>query len=304
MRIGVDLGGTKIEVAVLENEGTFRYRQRVETPQGDYRKTLAAVVALIHRANQEINASKPSSARQIPIGIGLPGAVSPHSGLVKNANSTCLIGQNLQGDLETLLGQPVHLANDADCFTLSEAVDGAAKGYHVVMGVILGTGVGGGIAVGGRLLLGPNRITGEWGHNPLPWPTDNERPGPACYCGRHGCIETFLSGPGLAKEYQRTAGKIADAREIAQQVKAGERRAMQTMATYEDRLARGLAAVINLLDPDAIVLGGGLSNLENLYTRIPELLPSYVFSDHVDTQILQARFGDSSGVRGAAWLGV
>ncbi|MEO5328321.1 MAG: ROK family protein [Magnetococcus sp. THC-1_WYH] len=306
MRIGLDLGGTKIEVAVLGDDGAFHYRHRVETPQGQYRKTLEAVVSLIHQAQQHIQAIRPESAQvgQAPVGIGLPGAISQHSGRVKNANSTCLIGEDLQGDLEAMLGYPVRLANDADCFTLSEAVDGAAKGSQVVMGVILGTGVGGGIAVGGRLLQGPNRITGEWGHNMLPWPRDEERPGPACYCGRRGCIETFLSGPGLGNDYLRVTGEHCDAREVVVRAERGETAAATVMQRYEDRLARGLAAVINVLDPDIIVFGGGLSNITRLYQNVPVLLQRHVFSDSVETQLVKARFGDSSGVRGAAWLGL
>lgn len=304
MRIGLDLGGTKIEVAVLDNDGAFHYRHRVETPQGQYRKTLEAVVSLIHQAQQHIKAIRTEWAQvgQAPVGIGLPGAISQHSGRVKNANSTCLIGEDLQGDLEAMLGYPVQLANDADCFTLSEAVDGAAKGGQVVMGVILGTGVGGGIAVGGRLLQGPNRITGEWGHNPLPWPMDEERPGPACYCGRRGCIETFLSGPGLENDYLTMTGERCDAREVVVRAERGETAAATVMQRYEDRLARGLAAVINVLDPDIIVFGGGLSNITRLYQNVPVLLQRHVFSDSVETRLVKARFGDSSGVRGAAWL--
>ncbi|MBF0423179.1 MAG: ROK family protein [Magnetococcales bacterium] len=304
MRIGLDLGGTKIEVAVLTETGEFWYRHRIATPQGDYKKTLAAVVALIHQAIEKIKNEQPDATDpgSISVGIGLPGAISHRTGRVKNANSTCLIGEDLQGDLETMLGFPILLANDADCFTLSEAVDGAAQGGYVVMGVILGTGVGGGIAVGGKLLCGPNRITGEWGHNPLPWPLDGERPGPPCYCGRQGCIETFLSGPGLEKDYLRVSGLTADARTIVQRALEGNSSAVHVLEAYEDRLARGLAGVINILDPDIIVLGGGLSNVARLYINVPRLLPRYVFTDHVETTVVQARHGDSSGVRGAAWL--
>lgn len=306
MRIGLDLGGTKIEVAVLDDDGAFCYRHRVDTPQGDYRKTLEAVVSLIHQALRTHREMRPELAGvgQVPVGIGLPGAISHQSGRVKNANSTCLIGEDLQGDLEAMLGHPVRLANDADCFTLSEAVDGAAKGCHVVMGVILGTGVGGGITVGGRLLQGPNRITGEWGHNMLPWPTDEERPGPECYCGRRGCIETFLSGPGLGNDYLKATGERCDPREVVARASRGETGAGAVMQRYEDRLARGLAAVINVLDPDIIVFGGGLSNVARLYRNVPALLQRHVFSDGVETRLVKAHFGDSSGVRGAAWLGL
>ncbi|HIJ83858.1 MAG TPA: ROK family protein, partial [Magnetococcales bacterium] len=236
-------------------------------------------------------------------GIGLPGAISHRTGRVKNANSTCLIGEDLQGDLQAMLGFAVRLANDADCFTLSEAVDGGGQGFNLCMGVILGTGVGGGIAVTGRLLQGPNRITGEWGHNPLPWPTDAERPGPECYCTKRGCIETFLSGPGLARDHQWRTGERLDAREVVRMAQAGDAGAVETLRIYADRLARGLAQVINVLDPDVIVLGGGLSNVARFYVDVPALLPRYVFTDQVETKIVKARFGDSSGVRGAAWLG-
>lgn len=305
MRIGIDLGGSKIEVAVLADDGAYYYRHRLPTPQGNYRETLATVVRLIELARKEIatHPSFRSSTQAFPVGIGLPGAISHRSGRVKNANSTCLIGEDLQGDLQTLLGYTIQLANDADCFTLSEAVDGAGQGYHVVMGVILGTGVGGGIAVAGHLLQGPNRITGEWGHNGLPRLKPEEQPGPPCYCGRRGCIETFLSGPGLAHDHFTRTGEAIDAREIVRRAEAGETLATATMELYEERLARGLAEVINILDPDVIVLGGGLSNVNRLYANVPKQLQHHVFTDHVETPLIKARFGDSSGVRGAAWLG-
>ncbi|MBF0437290.1 MAG: ROK family protein [Magnetococcales bacterium] len=305
MRIGVDLGGSKIEVAVLADNGDFYYRHRLPTPRGNYRDTLATVVTLIALARKEIATcpDQNTAASAIPVGIGLPGAISHRTGRVKNANSTCLIGEDLQGDLQALLGHSIQLANDADCFTLSEAVDGAGHGCHVVMGVILGTGVGGGIAVGRQLLQGPNRITGEWGHNGLPRMQPGEHPGPPCYCGRSGCIETFLSGPGLALDHWKNTGERIDAREVVRRAEAGDTKSTATMARYEERLARGLAEVINILDPDVIVLGGGLSNVDRLYANVPQLLQHHVFTDHVETPLVKARFGDSSGVRGAAWLG-
>jgi len=236
------------------------------------------------------------------VGIGIPGAVSPATGLVKNANSTWLIGRPLQADLETALGRPVRLANDANCFVLSEAIDGAAARMPSVFGVILGTGVGGGLAIRGEIVVGANAIAGEWGHNPLPWPAPREIPGPPCYCGRSGCTETFLSGPGLAADHHREAGQRLDPSEIARRAAAGDRDCAATIRRYAERLARGLAAVINLVDPDAIVLGGGLSSIDALYDEVPRLWGPYVFSDRVDTRLLRPRHGDSSGVRGAAWL--
>ena len=294
MRIGIDLGGTKIEGAILGADGEVHDRRRVATPQGDYAATLAAIAGLV--------ATLDRSDSRTAVGVGIPGAVSPATGRVKNANSTWLIGADLAGDLERMLRRPVRLANDADCFTLSEAVDGAAAGEPVVFGVILGTGVGGGIAVRGRLLSGPNAITGEWGHNPLPWSTPEELPGPPCYCGKNGCIETFLSGPGLAGDHQRTTGGRLTPPGIAALAEQGDPAAEATLDRYEGRLARALAGVINMLDPHVIVLGGGLSNLTRLYANVPRLWGRFVFSDTVATRLVQARHGDSSGVRGAAWL--
>lgn len=292
IRIGIDLGGTKIEGVALAPGGRELARERVATPVGDYAATLSAIVGLVGRLG-------PASAS---VGIGMPGAIAPASGLIKNANSVWLIGRPLDRDLAAALGRPVRLANDADCFTLSEATDGAAAGAQTVFGVILGTGVGGGIVVGGRLVAGPNAIAGEWGHNPLPWPNDAERPGPRCYCGRHGCIETFLSGPGLARDHGLHSGGTQAPPEIVAAAMAGDAGALASLERYADRLARGLAHVINILDPHVIVLGGGLSNLAYLYDELPKRLGPYVFSDRVDTRIVPARFGDSSGVRGAAWL--
>jgi fructokinase len=236
------------------------------------------------------------------VGIAMPGAISPATGLVKNANSTCLIGHRLDADLEAALGRPVRLANDANCFALSEASDGAAAGAHVVFGVILGTGVGGGIVVGGKVLVGPNAIAGEWGHSPLPAPRDDERPGPPCYCGRRGCIETFLSGPALSRDHRDATGRDWTAAQLAEAADAGDVRAVAALTRYAERLARGLAGVINLLDPDVIVLGGGLSGMTRLYGEVPRRWAEHVFSDHVATRLVPPMHGDSSGVRGAAWL--
>jgi fructokinase len=294
-RIGIDLGGTKIEGAALDPGGAVRARRRVPTPAGDYRGTIAAIVSTVAAIDREIGC-------QAPLGIGMPGAISPASGLVKNANSTCLNGRPLQQDLETALARPVRLANDANCFALSEAADGAGAGYECVFGAILGTGVGGGIAIGGRVLAGANAIAGEWGHNALPWPRPDELPGPACYCGRAGCIETFLSGPGISADHRRRTGRDLDAAEIVRAAERGHHDSRASLARYADRLARALAMVINLLDPDAIVLGGGLSGITALYREVPQRWGRYIFSDRVDTRLLPPKHGDASGVRGAAWL--
>jgi fructokinase len=295
IRLGIDLGGTKIEGIALDARGRVLARRRVATPREDYAATVAAVAGLVAALEQD-------AGGRGSVGVGIPGAVSPKTGRIKNANSTWLIETSFNRDLAAALGRPLRLANDANCFALSEAVDGAAAGAGVVFGAILGTGVGGGIVIGGKVMTGRNAIAGEWGHNPLPWPRDDERPGPACYCGKQGCIETFLSGPGLARDYAAGGGSPASPEEIETRARAGEAAALAALERYEDRLARSLAQVINLLDPDAIVLGGGLSNLPRLYQSLPARLPAYVFSDRVDTELLPPRFGDSSGVRGAAWL--
>ena len=295
IRLGIDLGGTKIELIALDADGTEVCRRREATPQGDYRGTLETIRQLVLRAERERGETG-------SVGIGTPGAISRASGRLKNSNSVCLNGQPLIEDLERVLGRPVRMANDADCFALSEANDGAAAGLPVVFGVILGTGVGGGIVVKGRLLQGPNAIAGEWGHNPLPWLQADELPGPECYCGKRGCIETFLSGPGLARDFLQHAGQSLTGVEILARAESGDAEAELAFQRYEDRLARGLAHVINLLDPDAIVLGGGLSNCDRLYDEVPKRWGRYVFSDRVDTLLLPPRHGDSSGVRGAAWL--
>jgi len=295
MRIGVDLGGTKIEVIALDDAGAILFRQRVATPKGDYARTLKAIVNLIRTAEQQLH-------RVGTVGVACPGAISKRTGLLKNSNSAVLIGRPLDQDLGQELGRPVRLENDANCFTLSEAIDGAAAGSKVVFGVILGTGVGGGVAVNGRALVGCNGITGEWGHNPLPWNRDDERPGAPCYCGKEACIETFLCGDGLAREYFARSGRHLTAKEIALGAATGETFANECLAVYKDRLARSLATVVNLLDPDTIVLGGGLSNISALYDGLTEQVAKYAFSDGIDTPIVPAMHGDSSGVRGAAWL--
>jgi fructokinase len=299
MRIGIDLGGTKIEAIALAeanaSSAEVLFRRRVPTPAGDCEGILNAVAALVEAAERETGQSG-------TVGIATPGALSPATGLLKNSNSTVLNGRPLDRDLARRLGRPIRMENDANCFALSEAVDGAAAAFDVVFGVILGTGVGGGIVVDRRLHLGRNRIAGEWGHNPLPWPRPEELPGPACYCGKHGCIETFLSGPGLAREYRARGGEEKPAVEIAEAAAAGDATARECLELYCDRLARGLASVVNVLDPDVIVLGGGLSNLSCLYEFVPEFLGAYTFSACLGTPIVRAAYGDSSGVRGSAWL--
>lgn len=323
LRFGVDLGGSKIELIALAADGSERLRRRVPTPQGDYAATVAAIARLV--ADAEAGLGQGGS-----VGVGTPGAISPATGRMKNCNSTCLNGRPLKADLETALRREVRLANDANCLALSEASDGAAAGAETVFGVILGTGVGGGVVVRGHALTGANAIAGEWGHNPLPyvqfaharadraatgshpatgealihpWPSPRElETAPACYCGKKGCIETWLSGPGLAADHVRYGGEALPAAEIAQLAAAGYAPCSATLARYEERLARALAGVINLLDPEVIVLGGGLSNIARLYDTVPRLWRRYVFSDRIDTRLVAPAFGDSSGVRGAAWL--
>ena len=291
MRIGIDLGGTKIEALALDDAGVEIGRRRSATPQGDY-EGLAMV--------EHVTALESETGRRGSIGVCMPGAESLATGLIKNANSVCLIGKPLASDLAAALARPVRLANDANCFTLSEATDGAAAGADMVFGVILGTGVGGGCVVDGRILAGVNGICGEWGHNPLPWPTDDERPGPPCYCGREGCVETYLSGSGLARDYARDGN--TEPSEIARRAAAGEAAAKAAVERYCDRLARALSTVINIFDPHVIVLGGGMSNIDALYGEVLGRWGSYVFSDRVDTRLVPAKYGDASGVRGAAWL--
>lgn len=294
-RIGVDLGGTKIEAVVLDPAGGEAFRRRVPTPQDDYDATLDAIAALVSESDA-------AAGERGTVGIGIPGTVSPATGLVKNANSTWLNGRPLDRDLAARLGRPVRVANDANCFALSEAADGAGAGAEVVFGVIVGTGTGGGIVVRGRVLAGPHGIAGEWGHNPLPWMTADEHPGPLCWCGKRGCIETFLSGPGLARDHAAATGERLAPEEVARRARAGDPAAAAALARHADCMARALASVVNVLDPDVIVLGGGMSNLPGLYLEVPLLLPRWVFSDRVETPVLPPRHGDSGGVRGAARL--
>lgn len=294
--IGVDLGGTKIEVAALDDAGKVLLRRRAPTPRDDYEATLTTIARLVHEVEEELGT-------RCSVGVGHPGAISPATGLIKNANSTWLNGRPFDRDLSALLQRLVAFANDANCLALSEATDGAGRGATVVFAVILGTGVGGGIAVHGRVITGANAIAGEWGHNALPWPEDGERPGPPCYCGLSGCIETWLSGPGLAADHRRVTGQDLPAPEIVARAEAGDRDADATLSRYENRLARALAGIVNILDPGVIVLGGGVSNVRRLYTNVTRIWDRWVFSDTVATRLAPPVHGDSSGVRGAAWLG-
>lgn len=283
IRIGIDLGGTKVEALALDAGGKEIFRKRIPAPRGSYDATVAAVCGLVNEIGEG------------SVGVGIPGALSRVTGRVKNANSTWLNGRPFKEDLQQRLDREVRIENDANCFALSEAVDGAGKGAAVVFGVILGTGVGGGIAIRGKVVSGVNAIAGEWGHNPLPLPSGADLPLPPCYCGRLGCIETYLSGPGLARDYEQASGKRLAPEEIV----ALE---SESISRYEERLARALAGVINVLDPDVIVLGGGMSNISRLYTEVPRLWVKHVFSDHVATRLVRNAHGDSGGVRGAAWL--
>ena len=295
MRIGIDLGGTKIEVIALGPDREELFRHRTATPRDDYKKTIQAISDLISMTEGHVG-------EKGTVGVGTPGALSKGTGFLKNSNSTCLIGKPIQHDLEKLLGRPVRLSNDANCFALSETIDGAATGAEVVFGVIIGTGTGGGIVVNGKVVTGANAIAGEWGHNPLPWPRADELPALDCYCGKKGCIETFLSGPGMSKNHERVTGELLNPEEILSRAQNGCVACEDTIRQYEDRMARGLAHVINILDPDVIVLGGGMSNIQRLYEHVPRLWGQYIFSDRVDTTLLRPKHGDSSGVRGAALL--
>ena len=295
LRIGIDLGGTKIEIIALDKSGHELIRRRVATPQGDYLGTVAVVAGLVEAVENELG-------QRGCVGLGIPGAESAVGGLIKNANSTCLIGQPLRRDLQTLLQREIRIENDANCFALSEAIDGAGQGAGIVFGVILGTGVGGGIVVGERALTGANHIAGEWGHNPLPNPMEETLPPATCYCGRQGCVESWLSGPGLTADHARHSGEILLPQVIEDRAATGDPACSATLRRYERRLAKALAQVINILDPHMIVLGGGLSNMERLYANVPLLWSQYIFSDQVHTQLRRHRHGDSSGVRGAAWL--
>ena len=295
MRIGIDLGGTKIEGIALSETGQELHRQRISTPQGDYQAILKNIVDLTQKIETAVG-------QEGSVGICTPGALSPTTGLLRNSNSVCMNGKPVLTDLQEMLQREIRIANDANCFALSEASDGAAKNAMVVFGVIIGTGTGAGIVVDKKVLVGPNAIAGEWGHNPLPWPEDSELPGPECYCGKLGCIETWLSGPGMVRDHELYNNEIIDAETLDDKARFGDEEAEETMQRYEDRLARSLAQVINILDPDAIVLGGGMGNIKRLYKNVPTIWGKYVFSDKVTTQLLPPLHGDSSGVRGAAWL--
>ncbi|MBL8466712.1 ROK family protein [Methyloversatilis discipulorum] len=295
MRIGVDLGGTKTELIALGDDGAVLLRRRAPTPAGDYAATVALIAGMVTQAERELGV-------RASVGIGTPGSQSPVDGRMRNANSTCLNGQPLKQDVEAALDREVRLANDANCFALSEAVDGAGRGADLVFGVILGTGVGGGVVVHGRALQGANGVAGEWGHNPLPPGDDTGGHAPACYCGRHGCVETWLSGPALAADHLRISGDTATPENIVARAAAGDAACEATLRRYEARLARALAGVINLLDPDVIVLGGGLSSIGRLYEQVPRMWVPHVFSDRIVTRLRPPLHGDSSGVRGAAWL--
>lgn len=295
MRIGIDLGGTKIEGIALSNTGEELFRHRVVTPQGDYQATLRSITTLIRTIEDKINETG-------SIGICTPGSLSPSTGLMRNSNSVCMNGEPVLADLQNLLQREIRIANDANCFALSEAVDGAAKNASVVFGVIVGTGTGAGIVIDKKVLVGPNAIAGEWGHNPLPWPMDIELPGPECYCGKLGCIETWLSGPGMVRDHELHNNVFLDAEMLDGKARFGDEDADETLRRYEDRMARSLAHVINILDPDAIVLGGGMGNIQRLYKNVPNIWGTYIFSDTVQTKLMAPVHGDSSGVRGAAWL--
>jgi fructokinase len=295
LRIGIDLGGTKIEAVGIDGAGRELARHRIGTPRDDYRATILAVVGLVRRIEEE-------TGRTGTVGAGVPGSVSRETGMVKNANSTWLNGHPLDRDLSLELGREVRVANDANCLAVSEATDGAAAGRGVVFGVILGTGAGGGIAISGHVHAGPNGVAGEWGHTPLPWPRAEELPGPECYCGKRGCMEMWVSGTGVARDHLAITGKELTARQIVAASEAGDADAEATLRRFEDRLARGLAGLINILDPDIFVFGGGLSRVERIYANVAAKLPEYVFGGEAETPLVPAKFGDSSGVRGAAWL--
>jgi fructokinase len=295
MRIGIDLGGTKIEGLAIDDQGVELARHRIDTPRDDYDATIRAMAGLVRRLEEETGETG-------TVGAGIPGSISRVTGLVKNSNSTWLNGRPLDRDLTAALGREVRIANDANCFAVSEATDGAAAGSRVVFGVILGTGCGGGVALDARVHDGPNGVAGEWGHNPLPWQSPEEYPGPTCYCGKRGCMEMWVSGTGIALDYKTATGRTRTTREIVSDFEAGDREATAAVERFEDRLARGLAQVINILDPDVIVIGGGVSRAEHIYEALPKKLPVYVFGGEVSTPVLPAKYGDSSGVRGAAWL--
>tara|TARA_B100001027_G_C16246167_1_gene321981 strand:- start:46 stop:948 length:903 start_codon:yes stop_codon:yes gene_type:complete len=294
-RTGIDLGGTKIEAIVLDGNGAEVFRHRIIAPQGNYSDTIEAIAYLVKRADNEVSALT-------KIGIGIPGSLSPKTNLVRNANSTWLIGKPLKQDLEKILKRNVLIENDANCFAMSEAFDGAGSKANTVFGVILGTGVGAGIVIEKKIHIGKNKVAGEWGHNPLPWAHESELPGKKCFCGRTGCLETRISGPAIEREFKNLHGRNLNMKNIVKESTKGNLKAEQVIKNLEDRLARALAHVINILDPDSIVLGGGLSNIDRLYSNVPKIWAEYIFSDDVSTVLSKAKFGDSSGVRGAAWL--
>jgi len=295
LRLGVDLGGSKIEIIALDGDGRELLRRRVATPKDDYRATLDAIALLVGDAETDLGCRG-------TLGLGTPGSISRATGLLRGSNSVCLNGRPIKQGIEALVQREVRISNDANCFALSEAIDGAGRGAALVHGVILGTGVGSGIVIHGCVLEGANAIAGEWGHNPLPWPRDDERPGSPCYCGRRGCIETWLSGPGMERDHLEVTGERRAAQQIAAGADAGDGGCQATLSRFEERFARAIAHVINLFDPDVIVLGGGLSNISRLYTNVPRQWAAWVFSDRVDTKLVPNEHGDSSGVRGAAWL--
>ena len=295
-RTGIDLGGSKIEAIVLNENGKEVFRHRIPSPQNSYSNTVAAIEYLINKADETVDT-------ETKVGIGIPGSLSPTTKLVRNANSTWLIGKPLKQDLEEILGRTVLVENDANCFAVSEAYDGSAREAHTVFGVILGTGVGAGFVIGNKIHQGKNQIAGEWGHNPIPWVKEGELPGERCYCGKNGCLETFISGPAVERQYKNRLGKELEMPLIVAESENGNPVAEEIIKAFENRLARALAQIINILDPDAIVLGGGLSNIDRLYKNVPKIWGKYIFSDSVSTDLHKAKYGDSSGVRGAAWLG-
>jgi len=295
MRIGIDLGGTKTELIAIDNTGNELSRERIPTPAQSYDKILHSIKDIIEITEEKLSLTG-------TIGIGMPGAISPATGLIKNSNTVCLNGKRFSEDLEKIIKRPVRIANDANCFALSEAIDGAGKTASIVFGAILGTGCGGGVVINQQLIVGSNAISGEWGHNPLPWASASELASGPCYCGKTGCIELFLSGTGIERDHYQTWGEKKKSKDIFSLAKEGDAHCSQTINVYKDRLARSLASIINIIDPHVIVLGGGVSNVNDLYYDIPQLLNKYVFSDHISTQIVKNKYGDSSGVRGAAWL--
>ena len=295
MKLGIDLGGSKIEILAIDQQGKECYRQRVSTPREDYSAILNCIKDLVIQAERHLSAT-------VSVGIGTPGSLSPHSGLLRGSNTTCLNKKPLKQDLEYLLGREVRISNDANCFALSEGLDGAARDAGIVFAVIIGTGCGAGIVINKQLVNGPNRISGEWGHNPLPWPEQNELTGTTCWCGQHGCIETFLSGPAMERDYQSTTAEVKTAKEIVTLAEQGDESSQRVISRYELRMAKSLAHIINILDPHTIVLGGGMSNVQRLYDNVPRLWENFIFSDEVNTRLVPPVHGDASGVRGAAWL--